>query len=43
MIQIENRVVTSLQDVHKALKESPQGAKRVYINRNGIIMLLVAN
>jgi len=42
MIQIENRTVASLDDVTKALRESHKGPKRVYVNRNGVIMLLVA-
>jgi serine protease Do len=43
MIQIENRTVASLEDVEKALQENQNKAKRVYVNRNGMILLLVAN
>ena len=43
MIQIENRTIASLEDVEKALKESRNKAKRVYVNRQGMILLLVAN
>lgn len=43
MIQIENRTVATLEDVEKALQENQNKAKRVYINRKGTILLLVAN
>ena len=43
MIQIENHTVASLDDVAQALRENRKGPKRVYVNRNGVIMLLVAN
>ena len=43
IIQIENRAIASVADVRTALRESGEGAKRVYVNRNGVIMLLIAN
>ena len=43
IIQIENRVIASVADVKTALHETQQSARRVYVNRNGIIMLLIAN
>ena len=41
IIQVENRAITSISDLQKALQTNPKGAKRVYINRYGLILLLV--
>ncbi len=43
IIQIENQTVTSPADVAKVLRESPSGAKRIYIYRGGRVLLLVAH
>ena len=43
IIQIENRAISSMKDLQKALQTNPKGAKRVYINRYGLILLLVIN
>jgi serine protease Do len=43
IIQIENKVVASIKDITEALRETQDTAKRVYVNRNGMIMLLIAN
>jgi serine protease Do len=41
IIQIENRAITTMSDVRAALRESGRGAKRVYVNRNGMVLLLI--
>jgi len=41
IIQVEENTVTSMEDLQKALKINQKGAKRVYINRHGLILLLV--
>jgi len=43
IIQIENHAITSITDLKEALRKSQAGAKRVYVNRNGMILLLIAN
>jgi serine protease Do len=43
IIQIENKMISSLSDIAEALKNHPGNAKRVYVNRNGLIILLIAN
>jgi serine protease Do len=43
IIQIENHTITSVSDLKEALRKSKEGAKRVYVNRNGMILLLIAN
>jgi len=41
IIQVEDKMITSMNDLRMALQSHPQNAKRVYINRNGLILLLV--
>ncbi len=43
IIQIENQTIASLSDIKQALQKGSQEPKRVYINRNGTIVLLVAH
>ena len=43
IIQVENHTITSVSDLKEALRKSKEGAKRVYVNRNGMILLLIAN
>jgi len=43
IIQVENRTVTSLNDIREALQKKEGTAKRVYVNRNGMILLLIVN
>jgi len=43
IIQVENKVITSIKDITEALKGTKGTAKRVYVNRNGMILLLIAN
>jgi serine protease Do len=40
IIQIEDTMIKSIQDVDRAMKKYP-GTKRVYVNRRGIIRILV--
>jgi serine protease Do len=42
IIQIENIEIHSLKDVKLASKRLGKGAKRVYVNRNGYIIIIVA-
>ncbi|TET89023.1 MAG: Do family serine endopeptidase [Sulfurovum sp.] len=41
IIQVEGSAITSMKDLKRALQADPQDAKRVYINRHGLILLLV--
>ncbi len=41
IIQVENSPIGSIEDFRRYLKDSSKGAKRVYINRYGMIILLV--
>ncbi len=43
IIQIENQTIATLSDIKQALQRGSQEPKRVYINRNGTIVLLVAH
>ena len=43
IIQVEDRAVASMKDLQTALQTNPKDAKRVYINRYGLILLLVIN
>jgi len=43
IIQVEDRTVASVKDLKRALQANPKDAKRVYINRYGLILLLVIN
>jgi serine protease Do len=42
IIQVDNTVVGSLKELHRALKSSGKRAKKIYINRRGYTLLLVA-
>jgi serine protease Do len=41
IVQIENREVNSLKDIKFISKKLGKGAKRVYVNRNGYIVIIV--
>ncbi len=43
IIQIEDGTVTSIKDLQRVLHANPKDTKRVYINRFGLILLLVIN
>ena len=43
IIQIENKTVVSPDDIREALQAKRGTAKRVYVNRNGMVFLLIAN
>jgi len=42
IIQVENRMIESISDLKAVFRASGVGAKRVYVNRNGMILLLIA-
>jgi serine protease Do len=41
IIQVENSPIGSIEHLHRYFENSSKGAKRVYINRRGMIILLV--
>lgn len=43
IIQVEDETVASIEDLQMALRADPKDTKRVYINRFGLILLLVIN